>query len=150
MISSDAVSIRILFGNVGAEPGHIVRSAVFIDEQGVPASMEWDGLDHLCVHAIALDASNQPIGTGRLMPDGRVGRMAVLAPWRGQGVGSRLLQALLAEHRARRWPPAYVHAQLSAADFYARRGFRSVGAPFEEAGIAHVLMRFRGGAQDRD
>ena len=140
--------IRVAFGRPGADLSRPVRYAVFVVEQGVPPELEWDGLDHLCVHARAIDQHGQAIGTGRLMPDGRIGRMAVLAPWRRRGVGSRLLQALLRERHARNWPPAHLHAQLTAADFYARQGFQCAGAPFDEAGIPHVLMRYQPGDAD--
>ncbi len=145
MVGNDTVSIRIVFGNAGAELGRGVRSAVFIEEQGVPSAMEWDGLDHMCVHALATDASEQVVGTGRLMPDGRIGRMAVLSHCRGRGIGGRLLEALLSEHGIRGWPPVHLHAQLEATEFYTRHGFEPNGDPFVEAGIPHVLMRRKGG-----
>ncbi len=146
MVGDDIVSIRLVFGNGGAELARGVRSAVFIEEQGVPVAMEWDGLDHMCVHALAEDGADRVIGTGRLMPDGRIGRMAVLAHWRGRGIGGRLLEALLCEHRVRSWPPAHLHAQLEATEFYARHGFEPNGDPFVEVGIPHVLMRLEGGS----
>lgn len=143
-------SIRVSFGLAGAEQTRPVRHAVFVLEQGVPAALEWDDVDQHCVHAIATDHRGAVIGTGRLMPDGRIGRMAVLAPWRRRGVGARLLSALLQECRRRKWPVAHLHAQLSAADFYARHGFRYVGAPFTEAGIAHVLMCYQPGQAEEN
>ncbi len=146
MVGNDTVSIRLVFGAAGAQLARGVRNAVFIQEQSVPFALEWDGLDHMCVHALAADGFDQVIGTGRLMPDGRIGRMAVLARWRGHGIGSRLLEALLCEHGVRGWPPVHLHAQLEATAFYARHGFEPKGNPFVEAGIPHVLMRPRAGS----
>lgn len=117
-----------------------VRRAVFIVEQGVPESLEWDEVDPRCVHALALDSSARPIGCGRLLPDGHIGRMAVLASWRGRGVGALLLSRLVELARAAGHPRAILNAQISAVPFYARYGFAVTGDEFEEAGILHRIM----------
>jgi len=118
-----------------------VREAVFVQEQGVPLAMEWDELDPLCRHVIARDGGGQPIGTGRLTPEHKIGRMAVLADWRGRGVGDALLLALLEEARTLGWHDLSLHAQASAVGFYTRHGFLPYGERFEEAGIEHQSMR---------
>lgn len=118
-----------------------VREPVFISEQGVPLDLEWDELDPLCQHVIARDDNNQPIGTGRLTPDHKIGRMAVLKDWRGRGVGEALLQALLDRARQLGWPQVSLNAQVSALGFYERFGFVPYGDRFEEAGISHQAMR---------
>lgn len=121
----------------------LVRDTVFGQEQNVPPELEWDGEDQGCIHVLATDASGAPIGTGRLMPDGRIGRMAVLKPWRGRGVGSAMLDALVAEARQRRMPRPHLHAQLHAVAFYEKRGFEKDGEGYMEAGIPHINMRRR-------
>jgi len=118
-----------------------VREAVFIEEQGVPRDLEQDALDPLCHHVIARDADGAPIGTARLTPDHRIGRMAVLSAWRGRGVGEALLRALLVEARQRQWPAVSLHAQVNAERFHARHGFLPEGDRFVEAGIEHQGMR---------
>lgn len=123
-----------------------VRETVFVQEQQVPLELEWDALDPYCHHVLARDAGGRPIGTGRLTPERRIGRMAVLAPWRGRGVGDALLEALVAEARRRQWPEVSLHAQVSAEAFYARHGFLPHGERFMEAGIEHQSMRRRLGA----
>lgn len=122
---------------------HAVRHRVFVDEQQVPAALEIDALDPLSVHVLARDAAGTPIGAGRLTPDGRIGRMAVLAAWRGRGVGEALLLALVAAAQAAGWPQLTLHAQLPARVFYSRQGFLPEGEVFDEAGIAHQQMRRR-------
>ena len=117
-----------------------VRETVFVQEQKVPVEEEWDALDPLCLHVIARDALGKPIGTGRLTPERRIGRMAVLADWRGQGVGDAMLAALVAQARARGWPMVSLNAQVSAESFYARHGFLPHGGRFHEAGIEHQAM----------
>jgi predicted GNAT family N-acyltransferase len=116
---------------------------VFVLEQRVPADLERDPLDPDCRHVLARDATGRPIGTGRLTPDGRIGRMAVLRERRGQGVGAALLEALLEVARARGLPEVHLHAQQHARGFYARHGFEVEGSPFEEAGIPHIGMRMK-------
>lgn len=117
-----------------------VRRAVFIDEQRVPEALEWDGLDPRCVHALAEDAEGRPIGTARLLPDGHIGRMAVLQSWRRKGVGGALLCAMLSEARRRGLRVVHLHAQVHAVPFYERYGFAREGETFLEAGIPHVRM----------
>jgi predicted GNAT family N-acyltransferase len=135
----------------GVDALRAVREPVFVQEQQVPLALEWDDLDPLCLHVIARDAEGRPIGTGRLTPERKIGRMAVLPDWRGRGVGDALLVALLDEARARRWPEVTLHAQVSAIGFYAKHGFVPVGARFMEAGIEHLTMRRRlGGATEID
>ena len=73
-----------------------IRRRVFIDEQGVPPELEWDGLDTSAMHVMATSREGEAIGTARLLPDGQIGRMAVLAQWRGTGVGTAMLQRLIA------------------------------------------------------
>jgi predicted GNAT family N-acyltransferase len=120
-----------------------IRRDVFVVEQRVPEDLEWDGIDPACVHALAEDAAGNAIGCGRLLPDGHVGRMAVRAAWRGRGVGSALLDHLVALARARGDAKAMLNAQTHAIPFYARHGFTVAGEPFDEAGIPHVAMERR-------
>lgn len=122
---------------------HRVRHRVFVDEQQVPAGLEIDALDPLSVHVLARSRDGDPIGAGRLTPEGRIGRMAVLAPWRGHGVGEALLLALVEAARTAGWPQLTLHAQLPARVFYTRQGFLPEGDIFDEAGIAHQQMRRR-------
>lgn len=120
-----------------------VREAVFVREQQVPLDLEWDALDPVSQHVIARDASGNAIGTGRLTPERKIGRMAVLPEWRNAGVGAALLQALLRLGRERGWNDVSLHAQVGALDFYLRHGFVAYGPRFSEAGIEHQAMRRR-------
>jgi len=117
-----------------------IRFEVFCVEQRVPEELEWDGIDGECLHAIAEDGAGRPVGCGRLLPDGHIGRMAVLAAWRGKGVGSALLDHVVALARARGDAKAMLNAQTHALPFYERHGFVAVGEPFDEAGIPHRAM----------
>jgi putative N-acetyltransferase (TIGR04045 family) len=132
---------------VASDPGDLagaveVRRAVFVQEQGVPEELEMDDLDALAVHLAAL-SGRQVVGTARLYPDGSVwhiGRVAVLAHWRGQGIGQALMR--LAEQVAadRGASKLTLNAQLPVVEFYLRLGYQVVSEPFLEAGIAHRTM----------
>lgn len=117
-----------------------VRRTVFIEEQGVPEALEWDEHDPVSVHFLALAQDGTPIGCARLLPDGHIGRMAVLPAWRGRGVGRALLDAAIEAARVRGYPTLHLSAQTHAAAFYARAGFAVDGPEYEEAGIPHVAM----------
>lgn len=118
-----------------------VREAVFVREQNIPAELEWDeAVDRVCIHVLALDRADRPIGTARLKPDGQIGRMAVLAPWRRHGVGRTLLHTLLSVGREHRIDTLWLNAQAHTLGFYVQLGFRSTGEPFHEAGIVHRRM----------
>lgn len=117
-----------------------IRDAVFISEQAVPESLERDPMDSEYVHALATSDRGEPIGTGRLLPGGKIGRMAVLAPWRGRGVGAGLLNALIDHARTRGDGTVTLDAQTSAEPFYRRHGFVSSGEVFMDAGIPHIRM----------
>jgi predicted GNAT family N-acyltransferase len=118
-----------------------IRFEVFVREQGVPREIELDEHDAVSLHALAFAADGSPVATGRLLPDGHIGRMAVLASWRGKGVGSALLQALMRAARDRGITELALSAQVRAANFYRAHGFQPEGEVYEEAGIAHLAMR---------
>lgn len=120
-----------------------IRYAVFVDEQKVPAEIELDDWDALSLHALALDAQGRVLGTGRLLPDGHIGRMAVLRSARGQGVGTALLRALLQAARARGDREVVLSAQTHAMPFYEKAGFIAEGDEYDDAGIPHRQMRRR-------
>ena len=118
-----------------------IRFAIFVGEQDVPAGIELDDMDAQCLHALAYDAEGKAIGTGRLLPDGRIGRMAVVKEWRRRGVGAEILEALVAEAKRRGHAEVKLSAQLRAAEFYRAHGFVAEGKVYEEAGILHQTMR---------
>lgn len=125
---------------VGPQAG-AVRFDVFVREQKVPLEDGMDDEDARCTHALACDIRGAPIGTGRLLPNGHIGRMAVLCSWRGKGVGSALLGALLDQARLLGHGQVLLAAQLHARAFYAAHGFIAEGPTYQDAGIEHVTMR---------
>jgi predicted GNAT family N-acyltransferase len=117
-----------------------IRTTVFVQEQGVPPDMEMDDRDAVSVHALAF-VDGAAVGTGRLLPDGHIGRMAVLREARAQGVGGAILERLVEEARRRGFREAVLSAQTHALEFYRKHGFAAVGEVYEEAGIPHQVMR---------
>lgn len=118
-----------------------LRERVFVVEQGVPAELELDEFDPVCLHAVVRTTDGGVIATGRLLPDGHVGRMAVDAGWRGRGIGGEVLEVLVEEARARGFKVVELNAQVVAMPFYARHGFVAFSGRFMEAGIPHQAMR---------
>ena len=119
----------------------LVRFAVFVEEQGVPREIELDEQDPVSLHAVVFE-QGKAVATGRLLPDGHIGRMAVLKEWRNRGIGALILQALMEAAR-----PRHTHivlsAQVQAVPFYRTHGFVTDGDEYMEAGIRHQAMKRR-------
>jgi predicted GNAT family N-acyltransferase len=116
-----------------------LREEVFVREQSVPDDMEWDEFDAQSRHVVAI-MDNIPIGAGRLLPDGHIGRMAVLRAWRGKGAGSALLTVLMEIARDLGMHRVRLNAQVHALPFYLSHGFQAEGEEFLDAGIPHRRM----------
>ena len=117
-----------------------IRYRVFVIEQQVPIEEEWDGLDPDCLHILAWHGS-KALGTARLLPDGHIGRVAVLAEARGLGIGVALMQATIEAARSHGHAHVELAAQTHALPFYERLGFIAFGDEFIDAGIPHRNMR---------
>ena len=135
------IRIELMPWDLARVEASAIRFRVFVEEQGVPLSIELDDLDAVCVHAIAYDDAGTPIGTGRLLPDAHIGRMAVLEQWRRHGVGTMILNKLMEKAKERGHEEVRLSAQVHALDFYRRHGFQPLGEIYEEAGIPHREMR---------
>ena len=116
-----------------------VREQVFIHEMGISPELEWEAQDRSCIHVLAL-YKNDPIGTGRLLDSGFIGRMAVNTGFRRQYVGSKILTLLIQIAMRRGHLNIQLHAQTQAIGFYSRFGFISIGDVFMEAGMTHQKM----------
>jgi len=119
----------------------LVRRKVFIEEQNVPEELEWDEYDKDCIHILVTDENNTPIATGRMKPDGHIGRMAVLKAYRRSGIGTQILQSLTDKARKLNLGSVYLHAQTVALSFYEKQGFDVISDEFMDAGIPHKSMK---------
>ncbi|MBI4809140.1 MAG: GNAT family N-acetyltransferase [Nitrosomonadales bacterium] len=120
-----------------------IREAVFIREQCVPEELEWDDMDGGSRHALALSLNGDAIGCGRILPNGHIGRIAVLPEWRNKRVGTAIMEALLDEARARGVKQVDVDAQVHAIPFYLNFGFVESGKEFLDAGMPHKKMKLK-------
>ena len=140
MQSTARIRIEVADWEKDAQILRSIREAVFVAEQRVPMELEWDGLDPDCTHVIAYVEGDLPVATGRLLDDGHIGRLAVLRPWRGRGIGSQVLHTLMAIAESKGIGTCALNAQTHAVVFYERHGFVAEGEEFDDAGIAHRHM----------
>jgi hypothetical protein len=138
-----SASVLVCAWEEARERSRAIRYSVFVEEQRVPLELEWDDMDASSWHALVFAENGTPVATGRLLPDGHIGRMAVLKVARGAGMGARVLDALMAKAAELGYPELILNAQTHAEPFYTRFGFERVGAQFEDAGIPHIEMRKR-------
>lgn len=139
---SMAIRVVVLSWNEAKKDAQAVRRSVFIEEQQIPESLEVDEKgDCVCMHAIAWDG-DLVVGTGRLFPDGHVGRMAVLKSHRSKGVGGAILKSLVERAKEQNVQFVRLGAQVSAEQFYRRHGFVREGKPYihPEVPIEHVSV----------
>ena len=120
-----------------------VRRAVFVEEQNVPESIDFDGSDTDYIHVLATDKNGLPVGTARINREGRIGRMAVLKNYRRQGIGRKMIQALMDYGRKHSITDFHVSSQVTAVGFYEKMGFEPFGDEFLEAGIKHIKMKLK-------
>lgn len=119
-----------------------LREQVFVGEQGVPLEIERDSADQKAIHIIA-QYDNQSVGCGRIVfyqDTGKIGRLAVVKEYRGQGIGKALCSELINIATLKGYEQIILHAQLGSRGFYEKQGFQTSGDVFEEAGIKHIKM----------
>lgn len=120
-----------------------IRRCVFIEEQQVPVELEWDDDDLNAAHFLLIHEDGKALACARLLASGQIGRMAVLAPYRAQGLGRQLLAFIIDWASQQGYPPLFLHAQNHAIPFYGTMGFVVEGDEFIDAGIAHHHMYHR-------
>jgi predicted GNAT family N-acyltransferase len=140
---AEPLSIELGDWSTLCEAATAIRFVVFVEEQKVPADLELDAWDAQCLHALARDPSGRAVATGRLLPDGHIGRMAVLRDARSIGAGSLVLRALMAAARERGHAETVLSAQTHAIGFYEKHGYLAEGEIYDDCGIPHVDMRCR-------
>ena len=116
-----------------------IRYKVFVEEQNVPEELEIDGLDNEAKHVLAF-VNEVPVGTGRILSDGHIGRVAVLEKHRGLGIGKLIMKELVKCAQDMNLEKVWLSSQWHAHSFYLDLGFVCVGEIYEEAGINHIKM----------
>lgn len=117
-----------------------IRQTVFIEEQLVPADLEWDSKDKIAVHLLGKEG-NRPVACARIESDGKLGRVAVLKDYRKHGWGSRILRAAEEYLIKQRKPKIYLNSQANSYSFYFQNGYRPGEEMFWDANIPHVRMQ---------
>jgi len=121
----------------------LLRRVVFIDEQNVPEAEELDNYDTTAIHLLGFEGDT-PAGTARIVlqgATGKIGRVCVLKPYRGKGLGADLIKAALAELREMpQITTARLGAQTHALGFYEALGFTAYGSEYMDACIPHFDM----------
>ena len=147
---SSKKTLRVTVKRVASESelarAYAIRIRVFVKEQGVPRMIELDDDDSRARHFLA-SVGPSAVGTARVVlhhGSAKIGRMAVLKSYRGKGVGAKLLARAIATAQRMNARKIYLHAQLSVVGFYQRMNFHGIGPVFDEAGIAHRKMIWRG------
>ena len=127
------------------EAAYALRREVFETEQNVPRPLDRDTHDHNANHVVAIDEQGRCVGTGRLVRidarTGQIGRMAVAASHRRQGVGERVIEMLERLGSMRGIGDLVCHVQLPAVPFFRHLGYVQEGAELLLEGVPHVLMR---------
>lgn len=116
-----------------------VRSDVFIKEQGIDPEIEFDGKDESAVHSLVFYETT-PVGTGRILDDGRIGRVSVLKQFRHEGFGLMIMKSLINEAKIKGFSRVYLDSQKCAVEFYEKLGFSKQGSSFVKANIEHQTM----------
>ncbi|MFW5982145.1 MAG: GNAT family N-acetyltransferase [Halanaerobiaceae bacterium] len=120
-----------------------LREIVFVEEQGVPLSIEKDDADYTSLHLMAV-MDDKTVGCGRIeyFDDyAKIGRLAVAKEYRKHGIGRKICQELMNIAKENGSRTALLHAQLDSRGFYEKLGFKSFGDEFIEAGIRHIEMK---------
>ena len=137
---SNPFTVHLISWHDGEPLLRAIREKVFIQEQAVPAELEWDGLDDSSHHALALSSNGEAIGCGRITPDGHIGRVAVLPAWRRKHIGTGILELLVDYARSQHYPRVELNAQVQAIPLYQQFGFEAEGEVFMDANIPHRKM----------
>ena len=137
---SNPFTVHLITWHDGEPLLRAIREKVFIQEQGVSPELEWDGIDNSCHHTLALSSNGEAVGCGRITPDGRIGRVAVLPEWRRKRIGTAILELLVDYARSQNYASVELNAQVQAIELYKRFGFEAKGKVFMEANIPHRKM----------
>lgn len=117
----------------------LIRTQVFICEQGITEADEWDDQDVISQHFVIYD-QDQPIATARLLQNHSVGRVAVVKAYRGQGLGQMIMLEIISYAQKQRLSVLTLSSQVHAISFYEKLGFTVQGNSYDECGISHIEM----------
>lgn len=120
-----------------------LRFEVFVDEQKVPEEVERDAYDPTATHLVAI-VDGDVVGTLRIVfleEHAKIGRVAVRAGMRGQGIARAMMLRAMELARTRGETRFYLTAQTDKLGFYERLGFVAFGEEFGDGGLPHLAMK---------
>ena len=133
----------------------LIRREVFVKEQKVSLSEEFDHFDTLeavekgiVVHLMVV-ATGEVVGTGRLILEkgtsensnfAHIGRMAIIRDLRKTGIGSALMSKFHEISSNMGFKGIVLSAQLHAKPFYLGLGYKERGDVYDDVGISHQEM----------
>ena len=120
----------------------MIREKVFIEEQKVTSQLEWDGMDKEAIHFLAFK-DEKAIGCARALVIEycmQLGRIAVLKEYRGEGIGSALIEKAMTTAKLNQLSAIYISAQCHAIDFFKKFGFEVTSDIYLDAEIPHRDM----------
>lgn len=143
IVTMKEFTYKLVENNSELKDAFEVRRQVFVEEQGIPEDLVFDGSEGKAMHMVVKDGQSV-IGTARVRfqeaKQAKLERMAVLRPFRGMGIGKRIMSFLIEELKSKEIEKVVLHAQYEVIEFYKARGFNTLGLPFWEAGIKHLKM----------
>ncbi|HJV45689.1 MAG TPA: GNAT family N-acetyltransferase [Bacillota bacterium] len=145
LLIQEEIMIKRISTDKEKEEAQSVRTNVFVEEQKVPRKLETDELDEApsTIHFVGY-YKGQPVGAARLRlyqdKIGKIERVAILSPVRGIGLGAFLMKRIEEEAKLQGFHKLKLNAQLHAAPFYTKLGYRAYGDIFMDADIEHIAM----------
>lgn len=137
------MSVSVATTSNEKEQAFFIRHEVFVKEQNVPLEIELDEYDEEAIHFLCYNDNDEPVGASRLRfidNYGKLERICVLKPFRGQSFGKQLVEKMEKEIVKNGYHKALLNAQMDVASFYEELGYKIVSEPFSEANILHVTM----------
>jgi predicted GNAT family N-acyltransferase len=132
---------RIVKGIENAPEARLIRQAVFVDEQGF--KNEFDDIDSTAYHGI-LTENGSPVAVGRLFTengDYHIGRIAVMKPYRGKGLGREIVSLLESKISELGGGTAVLSAQIRVKGFYEAMGYTAYGDEYFDEYCPHISMK---------
>lgn len=140
------LEIKVIETNEDLKKALNIRRTVFINEMGVPESIEIDNFDTLtsqCKHILVL-YNGQVVGTARCnlisATELKIQRFCFLSEYRKSGFGKKLLEFIEKEFSNIGYNYFFLEAKFSVHEFYEKCGYKKVSDVFIEANVPHIKM----------
>ena len=120
-----------------------IRRKVFVVEQRFDEAVVFDEHDSQSFHVLVTDDFGIPVGCGRLVPDGHIGKIGVLINHRAHGIGSGILSKLIDIAKKNRIFNLNLSTETELTGFYDHLKFHAVGPVYMKQGVPYQRMTKR-------